>query len=59
MTKQELFNKADYYKSLIDRNRPFNLEQLTELDNYFRVGFTYSSNSIEGNTLTITETNRF
>lgn len=56
MTKQELFHKADYYKNLIDMNRPFNTEQLSELDNYFRVGFTYSSNSIEGNTLTITET---
>lgn len=56
MTKQELFQKADYYKSLIDMNRPFASEQLKELDNYFRVGFTYSSNSIEGNTLTITET---
>ncbi|MDF2908010.1 MAG: cell filamentation protein Fic [Herbinix sp.] len=56
MTKQELFQKADYFKSLIDTNRPFDSEQLKELDNYFRVGFTYSSNSIEGNTLTITET---
>ena len=55
-TKQKLFNKADYYKSLIDSNRPFNSEQLTELDNYFRIGITYSSNAIEGNTLTITET---
>lgn len=56
MTKHELFQKADYYKSLIDMNRPFDSEQLKELDNYFRVGFTYSSNSLEGNTLTITET---
>ena len=56
MVKQELFDKADLYKNKIDDNRPFNSEQLKELDNYFRVGFTYSSNSIEGNTLTITET---
>lgn len=56
MTKQDLFDKADYYKSLIDNNGPFDLEQLNEIDNYFRVGFTFSSNSIEGNTLTITET---
>lgn len=56
MRKQELFHKADYYKNLIDMNRPFDSEQLKELDNYFRIGFTYSSNSIEGNTLTITET---
>jgi Fic family protein len=56
MAKQELFHKADYYKILIERNRPLDSEQLTELDNYFRIGFTYSSNSLEGNTLTITET---
>ena len=56
MTKKELFNKADMYKNKIDESKPFNSEQLIELDNYFRVGFTYSSNSIEGNTLTITET---
>lgn len=56
MTKQELFNKADYYKDLIDKHRPFNKEQLTQLDNYSRIGFTYSSNAIEGNTLSISET---
>lgn len=56
MTLQELFHKADDYKNLIDNNRPYDPEQLKELDNYFRVGFTYSSNAIEGNTLTITET---
>lgn len=56
MKKLELFHTADAYKSLIDMNRPFDSEQLKELDNYFRVGFTYSSNSIEGNTLTISET---
>jgi Fic family protein len=56
LTKQELFKKADYYKNLIDSYRPFDLKQLKELDNYFRIGFTFSSNSIEGNTLTIDET---
>ncbi len=56
MIKQELFQKADYYKNMIDMNRPFKAEQLLELDNYFRVELTYSSNFIEGNTLTHTET---
>lgn len=56
MKIQELFQKADDYKNLIDRNRPFNAELLLELDKYFRVGFTYSSNSIDGNTLTLAET---
>jgi Fic family protein len=56
MTKQELFDKADYYKDLIDKNRPLEIKQLTDLDNYFRIGFTYNSNSIDGNTLTMEET---
>lgn len=56
MTNQELFQKADYYKNLIDMNKPFRVEQLKEIDNYFRIGFTFSSNSIEENTLTMTET---
>lgn len=56
MTKQELLDKADEYKNIIDKNRPFNSEQLAEVDHYFRIGFTYSSNSIEGNSLSISET---
>jgi Fic family protein len=56
MTKQELFKKADDYKSLIHSNKPLSSEQLKELDNYFRIGFTFRSNSMEGSTLTITET---
>lgn len=59
MTKQELFNKADHYKNMIDVNRPFSVEQLMELDHYFRVDFTHSSNSMEGNTLTLSETKIF
>lgn len=31
-------------------------EELKSLDNYFRIGFTYSSNALEGNTLTLSET---
>jgi Fic family protein len=56
MKKQELFNKADNYKNMINMKGPLNSEQLMELDNYFKIAFTYSSNSIEGNTLTFTET---
>jgi hypothetical protein len=56
MTKQELFDRADYYKGLIDRRGPFDAEKRKQLDNCVRIGFTFSSNSLEGNTLTIEDT---
>lgn len=55
-TLQNLLEKADSYKQKISSARPLAKEELKSLDNYFRVGFTYSSNALEGNTLTITET---
>ena len=56
MTKQELFNKADQYKKIIQAARPLKPEEIKELDAYFKIGLTYSSNALEGNTLTISET---
>ena len=55
-TLQELLQKADSYKQKISSARPLAKEELKSLDNYFRIGFTYSSNALEGNTLTISET---
>ena len=53
---QELLQKADSYKQKISPARPLAKEELKSLDDYFRIGFTYSSNALEGNTLTISET---
>lgn len=53
---QDLLQKADSYKQKISSARPLAKEELKSLDDYFRVGFTYSSNALEGNTLTISET---
>ncbi|MGL5435944.1 MAG: Fic family protein [Lachnospiraceae bacterium] len=55
-TLQELLQKADSYKEKISSARPLEKEELKSLDNYFRIGFTYSSNALEGNALTISET---
>ena len=55
-TLQELLQKADSYKQKISSARPLTKEELKSLDEYFRIGFTYSSNALEGNTLTISET---
>lgn len=56
MTKQELFEKADKYKETISKSRPLSEREIKEIENYFKIGVTYSSNALEGNSLTITET---
>ena len=55
-TLQDLLQKADTYKEKISSARPLAKEELKSLDDYFRISFTYSSNALEGNTLTISET---
>ena len=56
MEIQALLKKIDETKSWIDNRRPLAPEEVKELDAYFRIGTTYSSNALEGNTLTLTET---
>jgi Fic family protein len=53
---QALLRKIDRYKAEIDTRRPLSPEEVQQLDAYFRVGTTYSSNALEGNTLTLAET---
>ena len=56
MSKENLFLKADNYKAAISANRPLNKDELKQLDSYFKIDLTYSSNALEGNTLTLSET---
>jgi len=56
MDIQNLIKKIDEYKALIDSRRPLVPEEAKELDAYFRIGSTYASNALEGNTLTLSET---
>ena len=56
MTIQAILKRIDDTKKLIDNCRPLSLEEVRELDAYFRIGMTYSSNALEGNTLTLSET---
>jgi Fic family protein len=46
----------DKAKETIDKYRPFSKDVLEQLKQYYRISFTYTSNAIEGNTLTETET---
>lgn len=43
-------------KAEIDSYRPLDAHTLSQLKAYYRVGLTYASNALEGNTLTETET---
>jgi Fic family protein len=52
----KLFEKIDQNKRAIDELRPFEGHLLHELKSYYRIGLTWSSNALEGNTLTESET---
>jgi len=43
-------------KKRLDKYRPLPLELVKNLEDWFRVELTYTSNAIEGNTLTRQET---
>ena len=51
-----MLNKIDEYQKLLNKKRPFDEPVLTEIRNYYRVGLTWTSNSLEGNSLTESET---
>ncbi len=52
----DILDKIDELKAQIDKERPFEGDILDQLKGYYRVGLTYSSNALEGNTLTESET---
>lgn len=51
-----VFEKIDVYKAALDALRPFESPILEQVRAYYRIGLTWSSNAIEGNTLTESET---
>ncbi|NTU43581.1 MAG: Fic family protein [Nitrospirales bacterium] len=52
----DLIQRIDTLKDAIDSYRPFSPHLLGQIKDYYRIGMTYSSNALEGNTLTETET---
>jgi len=52
----DLFIKIDRLQDEITKRRPFTKGELQRLQDEFLVEFTYNSNAIEGNTLTLQET---
>ena len=56
MELRDLLKRIDENKKEIDRRKPLSPEEAKQLDAYYRVGTTYTSNALEGNSLTLTET---
>ena len=53
---KEILSKVDEAQEKINALRPFSNEMNHQIKEYFRIGLTYSSNALEGNSLTISET---
>ncbi len=53
---KKLFSEIDGLQKRIDKMRPLNQVQLNRLKDYFKIGLTYTSNAIEGNSMTLVET---
>jgi len=51
-----IYEQVDTRKAAIDVERPFEGEMLNQLKAYYRVGLTWTSNALEGNSLTEIET---
>lgn len=56
MTFANRIADADKLQQEINHHRPLKGQALKQLRDYFRIGLTWSSNALEGNTLTETET---
>jgi Fic family protein len=52
----DIYSLLNLYKVTLDERRPFEGEMLKQLKDYYRIGLTWSSNALEGNTLTESET---
>ncbi len=55
-TYRDRLRRIDALQQDMQALRPLEEEELRQLKEYYRIGFTYTSNSLEGNSLTETET---
>jgi len=56
MSLQKMLDRIDKTKEYIATRRPLLPEEVKQLDEYFKIGLTYTSNALEGNSLTLSET---
>ncbi|MDM8297599.1 Fic family protein [Enterocloster aldenensis] len=52
----EVLQKVDRFQKEINALRPFEGEMLDQIKDYYRIGLTWTSNALEGNSLTESET---
>lgn len=52
----DIFDEIDLLQAEINEQRPLERHLLAQIKEYFRIGLTYTSNALEGNTLTESET---
>lgn len=53
---KNIFEQVDQLKEEINKHPPFDEHKQEQIRQYYRIGMTYSSNALEGNTLTESET---
>ena len=53
---KDIFKEIDALQKEINSYRPLNAHLLKQIREYYRIGLTYTSNALEGNTLTESET---
>jgi Fic family protein len=56
MTLQQLLNQIDGLKAKLADARPPGASELVQLREHYKIGLTYTSNALEGNSLTEIET---
>jgi len=56
LTLEQLYEKIEERKQELNKRRPLTLGELERLNEDFMIEYTYNSNAIEGNTLTLQET---
>lgn len=56
MIHDDKIEQVDHLQQQVNQLRPLNQDALRQLREYYRIGLTYSSNALEGNTLTESET---
>ena len=56
MDIKNLLKRVDDMREEIGKRRPLSAEEALQLKSFYRVGLTYTSNALEGNSLTLTET---
>src|SRR5436190_16543512 len=55
-TIKNIIDRIDEKKKILDNRRPLPPELVQNLSEWFAIEFTYTSNAIEGNTLSMAET---